>query len=435
MRERSVTQKGWLGWLARAVRLAAMAALVFAAAVAGLSTGSDHAAEAATVVVNVGERDGRPGDQGNEFNPNTVAIVEGDTIRWDWFDGTHNVTPAFGTEPPATGITHFTSAGNTYSWTFNTAGTYWYYCTLHAELRDIDTDEDGDVDGADSPDFGKMIGRVDVAPAVTDTTGPVTSGVAAAPNPTNGAASVTLTATADDTTTGGSNIAAGEYFVDTLGVAGTGTAMSASDGSFDSATEGVTTNVDVTGLPLGAHNLYVRSRDSAGNWGGAAVVSLDVTSVPAGAEVARISILGGSLSVTTTPVAFGVVSLLGADLIVDTQPSPWNATDARGSGLGWNVTLTATDFTSTGGTIASGNFKMKLDDANIAAVGGNASPTSQATSYQPLDSVLPLKLMAAAVATGMGSYDFTPDARLTIPAESVPGTYEAFMTVSINSGP
>jgi plastocyanin len=408
-------------------------ALVIVATLGAIFWAQSDNALAATTIVLVGQRS--DGNSANEFNANTVGITEGDTIQWDYFSGTHNVTPAFGTEPPATSITHFSGAGTTYSWTFNTAGTYWYYCTLHAAPEDIDTNGDGVVNGSDSPDFGKMIGRVDVSPAVVDTTGPAVSGTAVTPIPTNGAAGVTLTATADDTATGGSSIAAAEYFIDTLGAAGTGTAMSASDGSFNSATEGVTANVGVSALALGTHNIYVRARDSAGNWGGADLGSFDVTSVPAGAESATVTIQGGTLSVATTPVAFGTISLSGVDQTVDTQPTPWNATDARGSGAGWNVTLTSTSFSSAGGTITVDNFKMKLDDVNIATISGNTPPTSQATTYQPLDSVTPLKLIAAAATTGMGSYDFTPDTRLVVPAESAPGAYEAFMTVSINSGP
>jgi hypothetical protein len=211
--------------------------------------------------------------------------------------------------------------------------------------------------------------------------------------------------------------------------------MSASDGTFDADTESVTANVDVTALSLGNHTLYVHGVDGTGNWGATDSVVVDVTAPPAGSESAIITLLGGSLSVTTNPIAFGSVSLSGADLTVDTQPPAWSATDARGLGAGWRVTLTSTDYTSAGGTVTADNFKMKLDDANVVTVGGNTAPTSQATSYQPLDSATPLTLLSAAVDAGLGTYDFTPDGRLIVPAETTPGDYEAFMTVSIISGP
>ena len=63
-----------------------------------------------------------------------------------------------------------------------------------------------------------------------DTAGPVTSDVAYAAG--------TLTATVNDTATGGSNIAAAEYFVDTVGAPGAGTAMTAANAPFDSRDRG-----------------------------------------------------------------------------------------------------------------------------------------------------------------------------------------------------
>lgn len=419
-------------WLGLPWKVTGVAAIVLALVV-GFSQWGDGVS-AATTVVMVGQKADL--SNGNFFNADQITITEGDTVQWDWFDGTHNVVPFDPADFTGTSITHFNAPGTTYSVTLNTAKTVWYYCTLHASPSDIDTNSDGVVDGSDSPDFvDKMIGSVEVQPAITDTTGPLTSSVAASPDPTNGAASVTLTATVDDSTTGGSSIAAAEYFVDVLGANGTGTAMSASDGTFDGVSENVTVSVDVSGLSLGSHNIFVQAQDSAGNWGGADVGTVDVTAVPAGAESATVTIQGGTLSLSTNPIDFGTISLSGLDQTVDTQPVAWTGTDATGTGAGWNVTLTSTDFTSAGGTIAVDNFKMTLDDANVVTVSGNTAPTSQVTSYQPLSSGTPLKLLSAAVGAGMGTYDFTPDARLIVPAESTPGAYEAFMTVSINSGP
>ena len=107
---------------------------------------------------------------------------------------------------------------------------------------------------------------------------PVTSNVVADPNPTNGATPVTLTADVSDTTTGNSNIAAAEYFVDDVGTDGTGTSMIASDGDFDSSIEGVTASIDISGWTVGKnYTLYVHGRDAANNWGTTESVVLNVT--------------------------------------------------------------------------------------------------------------------------------------------------------------
>ena len=72
-------------------------------------------------------------------------------------------------------------------------------------------------------------------------------------------------------------IAEAEYFVDSLGVDGTGISMSASDGAFDSLAERVTARVPIEDLATGTHMLYVHGMDSQGNWGKATSVVLDVT--------------------------------------------------------------------------------------------------------------------------------------------------------------
>jgi len=263
----------WSNWLGLSGRMAMMGVL---ALTLGLALWAQHdTANAATEIVGV---------DNNFFDPDTSAITEGDTVQWDWTAGTHNVTPFDPADFTATSVVHFNAPGTTYSVQFNTAGAIWYYCTLHAGLDDMDTNSDGVVDGSDSPDFGEMIGRIDVAAGVVDLTGPLTSSVGASPDPTNGAASVTLTATVDDSATGGSSIAAAEYFVDVLGANGTGTAMGAADASFNSVSEAVVASVDVSALSLGSHNLFVQGQDSAGNWGGADVVAFTVSAVPAGAE-------------------------------------------------------------------------------------------------------------------------------------------------------
>jgi subtilisin family serine protease len=138
--------------------------------------------------------------------------------------------------------------------------------------------------GAPGRDALYGFGLVDAAeaapPSGDDTTGPITSGVLADPNPASGAASVTLTADIDDSTTGSSNIAQAEYFVGTVDADGTGTAMNAADGAFNSPTEDVTAAIDVSGWSAGSYTLYVHGRDAAGNWGVTELVVLAVTGAP-----------------------------------------------------------------------------------------------------------------------------------------------------------
>jgi hypothetical protein len=81
----------------------------------------------------------------------------------------------------------------------------------------------------------------------------------------------------DDLSTGLSNIAQAEYFVDIIGGNGSGNAMTPSDGSFDSAYEEVMAQIDVSSWALGVHTIYIHGQDAAGFWGEFNSITLNVT--------------------------------------------------------------------------------------------------------------------------------------------------------------
>jgi hypothetical protein len=178
-----------------------------------------------------------------------------------------------------------------------------------------------------------------------DTTSPMTSNVSVDPDPTNGADSVTLTANIDDSTTGNSDIAEAEYFIDTVGANGTGTSMNPSDGAFDSATEGVTAYINVSGWAAGSYILYVRGNDSAGNWGTIASVGLEVTMDDAGPMTSNMSV----------------------------DPDPTNGADS--------VTLTASISDST-----TGNSDIVAAEYFVDAVGADGTGTSMGAANGAFDS-------------------------------------------------
>jgi hypothetical protein len=102
-----------------------------------------------------------------------------------------------------------------------------------------------------------------------DTTGPVTGGLTLTPNPSNGSVSVTLSATGNDTTTGGSNVTAAEYTV--VG----GTAGTMTMGGAAAPVRSLTATIPA-GLSVGAHTVAVRSQDALGNWGAYTNITLNV---------------------------------------------------------------------------------------------------------------------------------------------------------------
>ena len=86
----------------------------------------------------------------NSFNPRTVRIAVGDTVRWTWNGGPHSVTSGnclsdiYGEGSDCTANNTFCSpsdlncgsgpssnAGTVYSHQFNTPGTFPYFCNVH----------------------------------------------------------------------------------------------------------------------------------------------------------------------------------------------------------------------------------------------------------------------------------------------------------------
>ena len=121
--------------------------------------------------------------------------------------------------------------------------------------------------------FGGMLTFIHVTgiPGTGDTTGPVASGLSLSPNPSNGSSLVTFNAAVDDSSTGGSVVDQAEYFIDSVGASGSGTAMS---GTFGSVTAAVTASIDPSSISSGSHNIYIHGHDAAGNWGSFTSITL-----------------------------------------------------------------------------------------------------------------------------------------------------------------
>lgn len=75
-------------------------------------------------------------DFGLRFAPETFEVTAGGTVRWVWEGNNHNVvadgTPA-GSDWTGTpgGASRTFDSGHTYEYTFETAGSYEYYCSVH----------------------------------------------------------------------------------------------------------------------------------------------------------------------------------------------------------------------------------------------------------------------------------------------------------------
>jgi len=66
------------------------------------------------------------------FVPSEITIKSGETVTWTNNDSTpHTITSDSGNELDSGSI----SPGQTYSHTFNTAGTFDYHCSIHTSMK------------------------------------------------------------------------------------------------------------------------------------------------------------------------------------------------------------------------------------------------------------------------------------------------------------
>ncbi len=146
---------------------------------------------------------------------------------------------------------------------------------LHATIPTTTLAEGTHVVAVRSEDAALNWGATSTIVLVVDKTAPAVSSISAAPNPTVGAASVTLLASATDA---GSGVTAAEWFTGADPGAGNAAAMTPT--GTGPWTLGAT--VTVSTWANGSYTLSVRARDAAGNWSslGSTVLVVSASSPP-----------------------------------------------------------------------------------------------------------------------------------------------------------
>jgi uncharacterized repeat protein (TIGR01451 family) len=205
--------------------------------------------------------------------------------------------------------------------------------------------------------FGGMLTFLEIQAGAPggDTVGPAASGLALSPNPTNGSADVLLTATLNDSASGGSDITAAEYFIGAPGTDGTGLPLSPVD-VFDSPTEAATATILAANLPAssGSYSIYVHGQDAAGNWGAFnfIVLNLDKTGPATSSIVLTPAVSNGSVSIaiqaTGNDTANGGSNVVAAEYFID-------AAGADGTGTAMAVNAPA-PIASLNGTIPANSL-------------------------------------------------------------------------------
>lgn len=176
----------------------------------------------------------------------------------------------------------------------------------------------------------------------------------------------------------------------------------------------------------------------------AATVSLLAALAPQSALAASATVTGsvnaGTLSISTSATPSFSVTLDGTDK-TGSYTVPTTVTDATGSGAGWNLTITSTQFTTGGGsphTLATG--ASSLTGVTSSCAGGTCTNPTNSVTYPvavPAGSTPPtaVKYFNAALNTGAGQFTNTPSISVSVPANSYAGSYSSTLTLAAVSGP
>jgi hypothetical protein len=148
---------------------------------------------------------------------------------------------------------------------------------------------------------------------------------------------------------------------------------------------------------------------------------------------------GSSLDITEPEVGdFGTLVLDGTAKEATAAVSNLRVTDPRGTGEGWHVTVQATQFTDQATLRTLPLHSLSMATPSVARHDSTSSglPTLQDGPYY-IDDTGAVRIASAAVGDGMGSYDFTEGADLTLSvgADAHAGVYTTTVIVSVIAGP
>lgn len=164
----------------------------------------------------------------------------------------------------------------------------------------------------------------------------------------------------------------------------------------------------------------------------------------AATATATVTVASGGLSISTQSgsVNFGTVTLSGVDQTVTAASAPtFQVIDATGSNAGWNVTFSATSFSSGANSIANTNFTFNATGGTVTGVTGQAvDPTNgpKEAGGGALDMSAARKVVTTLAGYGKGKYTYAPLAgnfSLFVPATTLAGTYTSTLTATVASGP
>lgn len=169
----------------------------------------------------------------------------------------------------------------------------------------------------------------------------------------------------------------------------------------------------------------------------------NAATITSAAPTASALVAAGTLSFVSAPgsITFPGLALTGTNQTTSAT-LPIDVGDNTGSGAGWNVTATSTQFSNGTNTLPDGSVTVNpaptLACDNLSAC--TLAVESNTISYPytlPEGTTAPTatKIFDATAGTGMGNQTFSPTFTLAVPAGSYSGTYTSTVTFSLVSAP
>lgn len=163
--------------------------------------------------------------------------------------------------------------------------------------------------------------------------------------------------------------------------------------------------------------------------------------VPAAASAAS-AVVTGTVTGSTLSLSTSAAPSFSANLDLGDSTPTYTAAltvqDTRGTGAGWNETITSTQFTTGTQTLAT-NASSMTGVTSACASGTCTNPTNSVTYpvAVPAASTPPtaVKFFNSSANTGMGKFTTTPTVGVFVPQSSYAGTYTSTLTLAVVTGP
>jgi hypothetical protein len=168
---------------------------------------------------------------------------------------------------------------------------------------------------------------------------------------------------------------------------------------------------------------------------GIAAVALVVATAAIAGSITTTATVSGTAGISLNlPANPSITDTLdGTDQTVNYAPV-LGVVDARGTGAGWNLQISATSFSDGAGhTLAPGTVTAT---AQACHAGSSCTAATNSGITLPLTITgTAAKFFNAAVNTGLAKLDVTPTIAVAIPGNSFAGTYTSTVTLAAATGP